>query len=177
MRIEPTALEGVFFIRLEPFADERGYFARTLCARELTEAGLVARYAQHSTSFNIAVGTLRGMHWQADPHGETKIVRCTRGRIFDVAVDIRPESSSFCRWVGAELSVTNGMALYVPGGFAHGFLTLEAESEVLYAINEPYRPEFARGFRYDDSAVGIDWPTAPAVISDRDQDLPFLEDI
>jgi len=174
MRIEPTALDGVVRICIEPIRDDRGFFARTLCEQTLGDAGLVTHYPEHSISFNTAAGTLRGMHWQAEPHGEIKIVRCTRGRVFDVAVDIRPASPTYRQWVGEELSAENGTALYIPQGFAHGFITLEPETEVLYAISEGYRPELARGFRYDDSEVGIAWPLPPAVLSERDRALPAL---
>lgn len=177
MKIDQTALRGVFRIGIEPRTDERGFFARTLCERTLGEAGLETHYPEHSISFNRTAGTLRGMHWQAAPHGETKIVRCTRGRICDVAVDVRPDSPTYRRWVAEELSANNGTALYIPAGFAHGFITREPDTELLYAISVPYRPAFARGFRYDDEAVNIAWPEAPVVISDRDRNLPFLEDV
>jgi dTDP-4-dehydrorhamnose 3,5-epimerase len=170
-------LDGVFRICLEPITDERGYFARTFCERDLAEAGLVTHYPEHSVSFNTPQGTLRGMHWQADPHGETKIVRCTRGRVFDVAVDIRPDSSTYRQWVGEVLSAENGVALYIPRGFAHGFITLEPDTELLYLISEPYRAELSRGFRWDDEAVGITWPMTPSVISERDRSLPSLEGV
>ncbi|NQU41451.1 MAG: dTDP-4-dehydrorhamnose 3,5-epimerase family protein [Lentisphaerae bacterium] len=174
MKIEPTTLPGVFKFCLEPQADERGYFARTFCGRQLAEAGLETSFPEHSISFNRAAGTLRGMHWQAAPGGETKIVRCTRGRVFDVAVDVRAESATYGQWVGEELSAAHGVALYIPRGFAHGFVTLEAESELLYYISAPYQPELARGFRFDDVAVDIAWPLTPTVLSERDAGLPLL---
>jgi dTDP-4-dehydrorhamnose 3,5-epimerase len=175
MKIEPTILSGVFRIGLQPHVDERGYFARSYDSAALAAAGLEADYPQHSISFNRAAGTLRGMHWQAAPHGESKIVRCTRGRVYDVAVDIRPGSATYRHWVGEELSAINGAALYIPNGFAHGFLTLEPESELLYYISHPYVPEAVRGFRYDDVDVEIAWPGSPEVISARDLGLPTLD--
>ncbi|MBT3295040.1 MAG: dTDP-4-dehydrorhamnose 3,5-epimerase [Verrucomicrobia bacterium] len=175
MKIEAADLPGVMRIGLEPSVDERGYFARTFDRDALAAAGLTTDYPEHSISFNRAAGTLRGMHWQVAPHGESKIVRCTRGRVYDVAVDIRPDSPTYRRWVGEELSAINGEALYIPHGFAHGFLTLEPESELLYYISHPYVPEAVRGFRYDDVDVEIAWPAQPAVISARDLALPTLD--
>ena len=172
MTFHPTPLPGVVVVRPARHADERGYFARTWDGAAMAAAGLDARVAQCSTSFNAAAGTLRGMHYQAAPHAEAKLVRCTRGRVFDVAVDLRPGSPTFRRWAGAELSAENGHALYVPEGCAHGFLTLEGASEVLYMISAPHVPEAARGVRWDDPAFGIAWPAEVRVVKDRDATYP-----
>lgn len=172
MRFLPTAIAGVFLVEQEPISDERGFFARTWSARELADRGLEPALAQCSLSFNRRRGTLRGLHYQAPPRAEVKIVRCTRGRLFDVAVDLRPDSPTFRAWVGAELTPDNGRALYIPRGFGHGFVTLEDESVVDYSISAEYAPELARGVRYDDPLFGIAWPLAPAVIAPRDRDYP-----
>ena len=163
-----TALEGLWQVDLERRADERGFFARSYCGAEFAAHGLPAGFLQCNVSFNARRGTLRGMHWQAEPHPEGKLVRCTRGAVFDVAVDVRAESATLHRWVGVELTAENGRALYIPGGFAHGFLTLEDATEVFYQMSETYHPECARGARWDDPAFGISWPGPPLVISGRD---------
>jgi dTDP-4-dehydrorhamnose 3,5-epimerase len=151
----PTALEGVLLVEPERLADERGHFARTY------DAAAMAPVVQMSTSFNVRAGTLRGLHFQADPHGESKLVRCTRGAIFDVAVDLRPGSPTLHRWFAAELTADNGRALLIAPGLAHGFQTLADASEVLYAMDAPYVAEAARGVRWDDPAFAIDWPDPP----------------
>jgi dTDP-4-dehydrorhamnose 3,5-epimerase len=164
---EPVSVDGVFIVQPEPITDERGYFARVFCADEFVAHGLTANVAQCSISFNPSKGTLRGLHY-ADPP-EEKLVRCTRGRIFDVVVDVRPESPSYRRWTSAELSADNAHAFYVPAGVAHGFYTLEDDCEVLYQISTRYDADAARGVRWDDPAFGIDWPGAPTLISERDR--------
>ena len=169
-----TSLPGLFVIEQQRHEDERGFFARTWCSRELAEHGLDPRLAQCSVSFNRRRGTLRGMHYQAPPHAEVKIVRCARGRLFDVAVDLRPDSSTFRKWIGAELSPENGRGLYIPEGFAHGFLTLADETEVEYAISVEYSPAHARGVRFDDPLLAIDWPAPIEVIAARDREYPDL---
>jgi dTDP-4-dehydrorhamnose 3,5-epimerase len=161
VRLRETAVTGVYLVEPERITDERGFFARTFAAAEFAARGLDARVAQCSTSFNVRRGTLRGLHYQAAPHGEAKLVRCTRGAIYDVAVDLRPDSPSYLRWVGFELSADNGRALFIADGCAHGFQTLADDSEVLYQISTPYVPEAARGVRWDDPAFRIDWPPAP----------------
>jgi dTDP-4-dehydrorhamnose 3,5-epimerase len=168
----PLPLAGAFEVELEPIADERGFFARSFCRDAFRAQGLAIDYPQCSISFNARRGTLRGMHYQAAPHAEAKLVRCTRGRLHDVIVDLRPESPSYCRWTGVELAGAKRNALYVPEGFAHGFLTLEDETEVFYQISHEYRPEASRGVRFDDPAFGIRWPAAPAVVSERDRAYP-----
>jgi dTDP-4-dehydrorhamnose 3,5-epimerase len=172
MTFTSIGLPGAFRIDAARHDDERGFFARTWCTREFETHGLNPRVVQTSVSQNRAKGTLRGMHYQAAPHAEAKLVRCTRGSIYDVIVDLRPESSTFKRHFGAVLTAENYTALYVPEGFAHGFLTLEDDSEVLYHISEFYEPAAARGVRWDDPAFGIAWPGEVAVISERDRTYP-----
>lgn len=169
-----TSLPGAFIVDMERLSDERGFFARSFCAVELANHGLSAEVAQCSASFNLKAGTLRGMHFQAAPHEEDKLVRCTSGVIFDAIVDIRPASSTYRRWLGVELSAENRRALYVPKGFAHGFITLTDAAEVLYMISVPYAPGFGRGFRWNDPEVGIAWPIALTQISERDANYPVL---
>jgi len=168
MIFEPAPLAGAFLIRLEPRHDERGFFARTWCREEYLAHGLNGDLLQCSLSYNHRSGTLRGLHYQAPPASETKLVRCTRGRIHDVIVDLRRGGPTFKRWWAAELSADNRNMLYIPEGFAHGFLTLEDHSEVAYQMSTPYRPESARGLRYDDPAFAIHWPFAPVVVGSRD---------
>ena len=163
---------------LERFEDDRGFFARTYCREEFAAHGLNPDLAQCSVSFNLARGTLRGMHFQAAPHEEDKLVRCTQGAIYDVLVDLRPASPTFKRWLGAELSAENRRSLYIPAGLAHGFLTATPNAEVYYQISTPYHPDSARGVRWDDPAFGIEWPEEPIVISERDANYPdFAPDL
>ena len=176
MIFQETPLAGAFLVDLEPSVDERGFFARTFCEREFAARGLVSRFPQQNTSFNRTAGTLRGMHWQVPPHGEAKLVRCTAGAIYDVIVDLRRESGTRLRWFGVELDARSRRALYIPERFAHGFLTLEADTEVAYLMGASYVPEAARGLRFDDRRIGIAWPSKPAVISPRDLALPELGD-
>jgi dTDP-4-dehydrorhamnose 3,5-epimerase len=172
-----TELGGAFLIDLEPHTDERGFFARTWCAREFADHGLSARLAQCSISFNRAVGTLRGLHYQAPPHPESKLVRCLRGAIYDVIVDLRPDSPTYRRWIAVELTAQNRTQLYVPEGFAHGFQTLEEDTELLYLMSEFYVPDAARGVRWDDPAFGVEWPdTRERLLSARDQTWPDFDD-
>jgi len=170
--VRETALAGVFIVDPQSVRDERGLFARTFCAREFAERGLDPRVVQCSTSFNARRGTLRGMHYQAAPNGETKLVRCTAGAIFDVAVDLRPGSATHRRWVATELSASSRRALYVPEGVAHGFMTLEDASEVLYQMSAFHEPGAARGVRWDDPAFAIAWPSEPVAVSARDRAFP-----
>jgi dTDP-4-dehydrorhamnose 3,5-epimerase len=172
MIFRATGIDGAWVIEAEQLGDERGFFARTWDAEEFAERGLNPRLAQCSISYNRARGTLRGLHYQAAPFEEAKLVRCTAGAIFDVVVDLRPESSSFKGWFGEELSAENRRALYVPEGCAHGFLTLADDSEVHYQISQFYSPEAARGVRWDDPAFGITWPGEVVVINDRDRTYP-----
>jgi len=172
MRFVATAIAGVVVVESEPRTDERGAFARLHCPEEFAAAGHPFVPAQTSLSRNPGAGTLRGLHYQAAPHAETKLVRCVRGRIFDVAVDLRPDSPTHRQWTGAELSAENGRALLVPEGVAHGFLTLEADTDVLYQIAPLYRPGREAGVRWDDPAFAIAWPAAPHRISPRDAAYP-----
>jgi dTDP-4-dehydrorhamnose 3,5-epimerase len=169
-----TALPGTFTIDVEPRRDQRGFFARTFCGDEFARRGLPAAFVQCSISFNKQRGVLRGMHYQAEPRPEGKLVRCTRGAIWDVIVDLRPDSSNYRRWVGVELTEENGRAVCAPGGFAHGFQTLVDNSEVFYQMTEFHDPELARGVRWDDPAFGIAWPLPHPILSERDAAYPDL---
>ncbi|OLE15772.1 MAG: dTDP-4-dehydrorhamnose 3,5-epimerase [Cyanobacteria bacterium 13_1_40CM_2_61_4] len=175
MRFVPTSLAGVYVIEQERHIDERGFFARTWCADEFADHGLEPKLAQCNVSFNRCRGTLRGVHYQVPPFAEVKLVRCTRGAIFDVAVDLRPDSPTFRRWVGSELTEDNGRALYVPRGCALGFLTLADDTELSYEMSTPYAPEAQRGLRWDDPFVGVAWPERVQVISSRDRDYPDMD--
>ena len=175
MIFHPTQLAGVFEIDISQHTDERGFFARTWCRKEFDEAGLNADLAQCSISFNKERGTLRGMHYQARPFEEDKLVRCTAGAIYDVALDLRENSSTFRQWFGTVLSSENHRALYVPKGCAHGFFTLTENSEVLYQISAFYCPQAARGVRWNDPAFMIEWPGEVRVISERDKNLPDFQ--
>ncbi len=175
MRFVATALAGVYIVEQERHADERGFFARTWCAEEFAAHGLESRLAQCSVSFNHRRGTLRGLHYQAPPSAEVKLVRCTRGALYDVALDLRPGSPGFRRWLGVELSEANGRALYIPRGFAHGFLTLADATEVAYQMSTAYAPEAARGVRWDDPFFAISWPGPVEVIAPRDRDYPAVD--
>ena len=176
MIFRESPLSGVWSVELERIEDERGFFARSFCRNEFEEYGLNPDLAQCNISFNRAEGTLRGLHFQAAPHEEDKLVRCTQGAIWDVVVDLRPDSPTFKGWTAEILSAENRLALYIPKGCGHGFLTLEADSEVFYQMSEFFHPESARGLRYDDPAFGIDWPRPPVVISDKDLAYPPFED-
>lgn len=167
-----TTLKGAFLIEAERREDERGFFARTWCQREFASHGLEKNWVQCSISFNRKKGTLRGMHYQAPPYEEAKLIRCTRGAIFDVIVDLRPHSPSFKHWVGLELTADNRRMLYIPEGFAHGFQTLADETEIFYQMSQFYAPEYASGVRWDDPALHIAWPTDERTISERDRSYP-----
>ena len=168
MKFQPTEIPDVYVIELEPQGDERGFFARTYCEKEFADAGLAARVVNANMSYSRDKGTLRGMHWQKPPAAEVKLVRCTKGRIYDVAVDVRRNSPTFLNWVGVELSGESHRMFYVPEGFAHGFLTLEDHTEVTYLVSAFYSGKWERGIRWNDPAVRIEWPIEPMVISDRD---------
>jgi len=164
-----TKLRGAFIIEPERLEDERGFFARSFCQREFEDHCLDLNVAQCNISFNQKRGTLRGMHYQAPPYQEEKLVRCTKGAIYDVIIDLRPESPTFKRWVAVDLTAENRRMIYVPAGFAHGFQTLEDETEVFYQISEFYHPECARGVRWDDPTFGIEWHISKPIISTKDQ--------
>lgn len=175
LTFKETDIPGVVVVESEPALDERGSFARAYCRREFSEHGIDFTPAQISSSTNTRRGTLRGLHYQAAPHSEAKLVSCTRGSLFDVAVDLREGSATYGRWAAAELSGSNRRALFIPPGCAHGFQTLEDETELLYLISEPYHADLQRGVRWDDPDLAIHWPEAPErVISDRDLNLPYL---
>jgi len=167
-----TRLKGAFVIELEKVQDERGFFARTWCQLEFGKHGLNPRLAQCSVSFNHRRGTLRGMHYQITPHQETKVVRCTKGAIYDVIIDLRPDSPTFTQWVALELTSENRQMIYVPEGFAHGFQTLADNTEVFYQISEFFVPEHARGVRWNDPTFAIHWPQDHCTLSDRDKTYP-----
>jgi dTDP-4-dehydrorhamnose 3,5-epimerase len=172
MRFAETAIAGVVVVDIEPHADERGAFARLQCPDEFAAAGHPFAPVQTSLSRNPQAGTLRGMHYQPAPHAETKLVRAVRGRIFDVALDLRPQSPTWRHWTSAELSAQNGRALLVPEGVAHGFLTLEPDTDVLYQISPAFQQGHEAGVRWDDPAFAIDWPASPLLISERDLGYP-----
>jgi dTDP-4-dehydrorhamnose 3,5-epimerase len=172
---KPIGLGGAHVIELEPHVDERGFFARCFCEREFADRGLPTRFPQCNLSRNTRKGTLRGMHFQVGREGEAKIVRAVTGAIYDVVVDIRPSSPTYRQWVSVELSSDNAMALFVPEGFAHGFITLRDDTDVFYHMSDFFRPAGARGFRWNDSSFGIRWPGVPKVISERDAAYPDFE--
>ncbi|MBO0350581.1 dTDP-4-dehydrorhamnose 3,5-epimerase [Phormidium pseudopriestleyi FRX01] len=175
MIFRETKLEGAWIIEPERLTDERGFFARTWCQREFEERGLHSGLVQCNTSFNSLSGTLRGMHYQIHPHGETKLVRCTQGAIYDVIIDMRPTSPTFTQWIGVELTAENHRMLYIPAGFAHGFQTLVDQTEVFYQMSEFYHPESARGVRWNDPTFSIKWPnTDNLIISSKDNDYANL---
>jgi dTDP-4-dehydrorhamnose 3,5-epimerase len=169
-----TPLPGAFILELERHADERGFFARTWCREEFAARGLETALVQCSISWNAKRGTLRGLHYQAAPHEEVKLVRCTSGSIYDVILDLRPGSPTWRRWVAVELTADNRRQLYVPRGFGHGFQTLADDTEVFYQISTSYHPESQRGARWDDPAFGIRWPVPEPILSDRDRNFPLV---
>ena len=172
MIFHPTTLADARVIELEPIRDPRGFFARTFCVEEFTRHGLEAHYPQHSITYTANKGSVRGMHFQSEPHGEAKLVRCTRGAIWDVIIDIRHGSPTYRRWQHFELVSGDGKQLYVPKGFAHGLQTLCDDVEVSYLISTPYEPQAGRGIRHDDSAFGIRWPLPVSNISEKDLNWP-----
>lgn len=172
MLFTKTDLDGAWLIDPDPFRDARGWFARTFCEREFAEHGLETRFAQHSTSQNALKGTLRGMHFNRAPHAEAKLVRCLRGAIYDVIIDLRPGSPTYKRWIGAELTAENLRQIYIPRGFAHGFQTLTDACEIGYMISDFYVPEAATGVRHDDPAFAIEWPLPVTILSDKDKAWP-----
>jgi dTDP-4-dehydrorhamnose 3,5-epimerase len=167
-----TKIRGVFLIELDPRRDDRGFFARQWCAEEFTRAGLDPRVAQINTARSVAAGTLRGVHYQKAPHAEVKLVRCTRGAVFDVAVDLRAGSPTFCQWFGTELNEEYGRMLYIPEGCGHGYLTLAPNTDLVYHASVPYAPKSATGVRHDDPTFNIAWPGAIGVVSPQDQNWP-----
>jgi len=170
-----TKLPGVFEIHLEPYPDDRGFFARTWCQTEFEAHGLNPRLVQCSISFNARKGTLRGLHFQIPPYAEAKLVRCTKGAIYDVVLDLRPQSPTYRQWIGVTLTAANRAMVYIPEGCGHGFITLEDQSEVFYQMSEFYHQEAARGGRWNDAAFRIAWPFAPEIISERDRTYPDFQ--
>jgi dTDP-4-dehydrorhamnose 3,5-epimerase len=177
MRFEQTALKDARVIVPEPIRDDRGFFARSFCIEEFAAHGLETKFVQHSTSFSRRRHTLRGIHFQRAPHAETKVVSCIQGAIFDVIVDLRPASPTFRHWEAFELTARNRLQLYVPKGFAHGHQTLVDDTTVAYLISEFHVPAAAGGIRYDDPALGIGWPAAPSILSEKDREWPALEPV
>lgn len=175
MKFEETHLADAWVVRPERFEDERGHFARTFCRDEFESRGLDTDYPQANVSFNRRRGTLRGLHLQLPPHEEGKLVRCSRGAIWDVIVDLRPDSDTEGQWTAVELSAENGVQLFVPRGFAHGFLTLRDDTEVSYLMSAVYEPQAAHGYRHDDPTFAIEWPEEIAVISEKDRQLPIYD--
>lgn len=170
-----TKLKGSYIIEPERFADERGFFARVYSEKEFASLGLNIHFIEGNMSFNLRKGSLRGMHYQAAPHGQAKLVRCTRGAIFDVGIDLRPDSPTFKQWIGVELSEHNRRLLFIPGDFAHGYLTLQDETEVSYQVTSDYVPESSRGFRWDDPTFDVKWPdVGQIIINERDRTYPHF---
>ncbi len=177
MKFHPTTLAGLFLVELEPRGDERGFLARTYCDREFAAAGLNTRWPQCNLTLTRQRGAVRGMHFQAEPQPEIKLIRCAAGAIFDCLVDVRPDSPTFGRWEGFELTARNDRQLYVPGGFAHGFQCLTEDCEVFYQMSAEYVPALARGLRHDDPEVGVRWPLPVEQVSERDATLPGLREL
>jgi len=175
MKFQETPLAGAHLIDLEKQEDERGFFARVFCEREFAEYGLATHFVQVNNSLASIEGTLRGMHYQLAPHAETKLVRCVRGALLDVIIDLREDSATFCANFSAELTAENRRMLYVPKGFAHGFMTLMPDTEAMYFVDEFYAPDLERGIRWDDPKFGIDWPMEPEVLSEKDRAHPDFD--
>lgn len=176
MHFIETKLQGAFILDLQKIQDERGFFARTFCTNELNEHGLISDVQQANMSWNETKGTLRGMHFQLAPYQETKLIRCTRGSIFDVIIDLRKDSATYQQWIGVELSAANRKALFVPRDFAHGFVTLDDDSEVFYMVSQSYQPGSESGIRWNDPQFKIEWPIEPKMISEKDANWPdFVE--
>lgn len=174
MIFTPTALDGVYVVDLEPRGDDRGFFARFYCAEEFADHGLVAPTEQGNVSFTATAGTVRGIHWQDGDAAEAKFFRCIAGAIYDVAVDVRPESPTYLQHVGVELSAANRRALYVPPGFGHAYQTLVPDTEALYLVSAPYAPEAERGLQPTDPRIGIDWPVSISELSEKDRSWALL---
>lgn len=175
MHFSATTLSGAFTIELEKKADDRGFFARSFCQDEFRQHGLEQNYVQMNNSFNLRRGTLRGLHYQAPPYAEVKVVRCISGALWDVIADLRKSSPSFGQWFGVELTASNRRMMYVPKGFAHGFITLDDNTEAIYLVSTTYSADAERGVRWDDAFFGIRWPIAPTVISEKDRIRPDFD--
>jgi len=168
MKFTETKFKGAYIIEVEPIKDERGFFARSFCKEEFKKLGLKHEIVQCNVSYNKKAGTIRGMHFQCEPYGETKIVSCTKGAIYDVIIDLREDSETFFKWEAVELTETNGKRLYIPEGFAHGYQTLENDTLVYYQMGNFYNPAFACGIKFDDPILAIKWPIETKIISDKD---------
>jgi len=175
MIFHESGLEGAYLVELQPFSDERGHFARAWCREEFARQGIEVELAQGNVSINPLQGTLRGLHYQVEPHGEAKLVRCVRGAIYDVIVDVDPGSPTYLKWFGVELTPSSFRMLYVPAGFAHGFQTLCDDTEVNYLVSTPYVAAAGRGLRYDDPALAIAWPEPVTRISRQDDSWPLID--
>ncbi|WP_051955928.1 dTDP-4-dehydrorhamnose 3,5-epimerase [Beijerinckia mobilis] len=175
MIFHQTPLVGAYLIELEKHADDRGFFARFYCENEFKSKNLVSHFVQINNSLSVRKGTLRGFHYQIPPAAEVKIVRCIRGALYDVIVDIRPSSETFGKWFGIELNSDNRLMMYVPRGFAHGFITLKDETETFYLVSDFYSPKNERGIRFDDPWIKAEWPLQPIEMSERDKNLPYFE--
>jgi len=176
MQFTETAINGAYLVDIKKIEDERGFFGRTFCSKEFEEMGLKGNMLQTNMSSNPIKGTLRGLHMQLQPFSECKLVRCTRGSIFDVLVDLRPESETYLDWFGVELTATSGRMLYIPEGCAHGYITLEPDTDVMYQVSQRYAPQAERGFLWNDPAFNIQWPIAPELISVKDQSHPVFNE-
>ena len=172
MNFKESRLKGVYLITLEPAVDERGSFTRTFCRKELEKRHLISDFVQNSISVNNSKGTLRGMHYQEEPAAETKLIQCLRGAVYDVIIDLRPKSPTYCTWESFDLSAENQQMLYVPAGFAHGFLTLADDTALYYIISAYYSPDLTRGVRYDDPTFGIKWPYSELIMAEKDRQWP-----
>jgi len=168
MKFTETRLKGAYIVEIDKIEDDRGFFGRSWCAKEFEDEGLKGAICQINTSYSKSKGTIRGMHYQVDPYQETKIIRCTRGCIYDVIIDLRPDSKTFKQWLGTTLSADSYKMIYVPENFAHGYLTVEDNTEVYYAVTQFYTPSAERGLRFDDPAFSIDWPIPVAIYSEKD---------
>jgi dTDP-4-dehydrorhamnose 3,5-epimerase len=177
MKLTALPVEGVMSIEMEPHVDARGGFGRAFCADTFAAHGLATHFPHANMSWNAKAGTLRGLHFQVDPKPEAKLVRATRGRVFDVAVDLRPASPTYQNWAAVELDAGRHNAIYIPTGCAHGYLTLEDDSEIFYLVSEVYAPALARDLRWNDRAFAIEWPSEPLVMSDKDASAPFFRDL
>lgn len=175
MRFQPVAIAGAFLIEPDEYQDERGSFYRTFCRDEFSARGLATELVQSSISRNTHRGTIRGLHFQSPPEAETKVVRCIRGVAYDVMVDLRVESETYCRWYAVELSAANGHGVYIPAGVAHGFQTLDDATDLLYQMDTKYVPSLSRGVRWDDPAFSIEWPLAPIAMSAKDRSYPDFD--
>lgn len=177
MRFEALKISDAFLVHPSPVVDERGWFARVYCRTTFAANGLPSAFTQHSVSHNAHPGTLRGLHFQKYPHGETKLIRCTRGAVFDVVVDLRQGSKTFSAWQGVTLTPENGLMLLIPPGCAHGFQTIQPDTDLHYLITPDYEPSAARGIKFDDPSIGVNWPLAPTSVSIRDRELPDLKTV